>query len=178
MGRPKQLLPFRGSTLAAAVTQTLLEANVSGVVVVTRSALAGRLELPADERVHLAINDDPTSEMIDSIRLGLATLAPLDPQDEDGVLVVPGDMPTLSAESCGACIAAYAAKPRSIVVATHAGRRGHPIIFPFAERDTVDHLEGGLRMLPRLHSERVILVELNDPGVQIDVDTTDDYRKL
>jgi molybdenum cofactor cytidylyltransferase len=178
MGRPKQSLPFQGSTIVAAVAHTLLEADVSGLVVVTRTELIDELRLPADSRVHVVVNDDPESEMIDSIRIGLSGLSRFRPAGADGVLVVPADMPTLSAGTCRACITAYESAPRRIVIATHGGRRGHPIVFPFALRRTVESLKGGLRELPRICSEQVLLLEIDDPAVELDIDTVDDYEQL
>jgi molybdenum cofactor cytidylyltransferase len=178
MGRPKQSLPFQGSTIVAAVANTLLEADVSGLVVVTRTELIDGLRLPADARVHVVVNDDPESEMIDSIRIGLSGVDTFDPAGADGVIVVPADMPTLSAGTCRACISAYESAPQRIVIATHGGRRGHPIVFPFAMRRTVEGLKGGLRMLPRVCSEQVLLLETDDPAVELDIDTVDDYEQL
>lgn len=178
MGQAKQTLPFGSSTIAGTVTRTLLDAEASGVVVVARTHLVEQLQLPADPRVLVAVNDDADSEMIDSIRIGLAALNRLHPGARDGVLVVPADMPALRSQSCRACVAAYVANPDRIVIATHAGRRGHPIIFPLTVRGAVDGLDGGLRMLPRMHPERVFLVEVDDPGVENDVDTVEDYERL
>jgi molybdenum cofactor cytidylyltransferase len=75
-------------------------------------------------------------------------------------------------------MAAYCADPRRIVVAAHGGRRGHPIIFPYAMKDTVDNLGGGLNMLLDERSQQLFLVDTSDPGVTTDVDTAGDYERL
>lgn len=183
MGRPKQLLPFGDSTLVGTVARALLEADLDGVVVVTRTELVDESDLPDDPRIIVAINDDPTSEMIDSIRIGLATLAGEDagldpPRDADGVLVVPADMPTLTADHCRACVSAFRDDPSRIVIAACERKRGHPMLFPFSLRDAVDRLEGGLRSLAELHPERVYLMEIGDLSVTRDIDTPDDYDRL
>lgn len=201
MGGPKQSLPYRNSTIAAAVVRALLNADVTGVVVVTRTDLVDTLDLPKDVRVCVAINDDPNSEMIDSIRIGLATLAgegikrtePTSPIalrarspfairhssfHIDGVLVVPADMPSLSQGTCRKCIAAFVADTGRIVIATHLGKRGHPMIFPLSMWATVEGLDGGLRELPRNYPDRVELIETGDPAVVHDVDTLEDYDRL
>jgi CTP:molybdopterin cytidylyltransferase MocA len=178
MGRAKQRLPYRGSTLAATVTRTVLDADVSGVVVVTRTELLDDLQLPVDARLRVARNDDPESEMIDSVRIGLVALDQFQPGGDDGVLVVPADMPTMSAQSCRTSIAAYVSNPGRIVVATYQGQRGHPIVFPLAMRELVFQLDGGLRMLPRTRPDQVLLVDIDDPGVSFDVDLAQDYDSL
>jgi len=164
--------------MAGVITRTVLDARVHGVVVVTRTELVDRLQLPDDSRVHLAINDDTDSEMIDSIRLGLARLEELGAASHDGVLEVPADMPTLTAETCQTCMDVYRTHPQRIVIATYQGRRGHPIIFPFSLRSTIDELDGGLRMLPQRLPERVIPVAVDDAGTRRDIDTARDYDEL
>ena len=154
MGRAKQSLTYRDSTIAGTVARTLLDAGLEGVVVVTRGELIGALDLPDDPRVATAVNDDADSEMIDSIRIGFAAITG-GRASADGVLVVPADMPTLTVNACRACIAVFADSPGSIVTAKHAGERRHPIIFPFLMRGTLDRLEDGLRELLRALPDRV-----------------------
>jgi molybdenum cofactor cytidylyltransferase len=180
MGGPKQVLPFRGSTLTGRVVHTLLEADVDVVVVVTRAALVDALKLPDDPRVAIALNDTE-SEMIDSIRIGLVKLAEKAKPGSitaAGIMVVPGDMPALSTSTCRRCIDVFRDDPCRIVIAVHSGRRGHPIIFPNSMREAVDGLEGGLNELPRMYRERVRQVDVADPGVARDVDTVADYDSL
>jgi len=192
MDRPKQVLPFRGTTMVGRIVRTLLDAELDGVVVVTRSDLIGQLDLPGENRVRIAINDNAESQMIDSIRIGLSTWIDCgvlpgttgtddcDANNEEstdaGVLVVPGDMPGLSVAACRLCLNAFCEQPKSIIVATHGGQRGHPLIFPAALCPDVRALEGGLNLLVQRYSHRVSLIETNDRGVIEDVDTWEQYR--
>jgi CTP:molybdopterin cytidylyltransferase MocA len=137
------------------------------------------MDLPAD--VLLALNDDERSEMIDSIRLGLATWetqAP--PRPGDGYLVCPADHPGIPTEDFNGCIAAFRAASDRIVIATHDDRRGHPIIFPAALATFVRSpaCDNGLRSLPAQHADRVLTVARGSPATVRDVDTPNDYRRL
>ncbi len=146
MGRPKQALTYGGSTLTGTVARCLLRAGVDGVVVVTRASLVSPLDLPDDVRVQVALNEVADSDMIDSIRIGLAAIAAATTANRSnaaitrnvGVLVVPGDMPLLSANISRTCMHAFEADPSRIVVATYGRRRGHPIVFPLVLRSAVD----------------------------------------
>lgn len=186
MGRAKQTLPYDGSTLTGTVARCLLQAGVDGVVVVTRASLVSALDLPDDARVQVAFNEVADSDMIDSIRIGLATIAAATTVGDSaasmtpnvGVLVVPGDMPALSAKTCQECIHVFQADPSRIVIATHGQRRGHPIVFPLALRSAVEPLTGGLNELPRRYADRVYRVEIDDPSVTRDVDTPVEYEQL
>ncbi len=187
MGRPKQTLTYGGSTLTGTVARCLLKAGVDRVVVVTRASFVSALGLPDDARVQFALNEIADSDMIDSIRIGLATIAvattanrsdafAMDPNV--GVLVVPGDMPLLSVKVFRKCMHAFETDPCRIVVATNGQRRGHPIVFPLALHSAVNRLHGGLNELPRRHANRVYLVENDDPAVTRDVDSPDEYEEL
>ena len=65
MGRTKQSLPHRDSTIVGVIVRTLLDAGLRGLVVVTRTDLVTALDLPNDPRLDVAINDDAESEMVD-----------------------------------------------------------------------------------------------------------------
>ena len=84
----------------------------------------------------------------------------------------------MSGQSCQACIEKYVADPRRVVIATYAGKRGHPMIFPFAMRMIIDRLDGGLNMLPRTCPRQVLLVDVDDPGAALDIDTAEDLAQL
>lgn len=180
--------------MVGSVVRTLLDAGLDGVVLVTRSELVTRLSLPIDKRLSVAVNDDSSSQMIDSIRIGLSALldddaasgganknrpSPIDrASDCTGILVVPGDMPGLAVATCRFCAEAFRQEPSKIIIAAHNGRRGHPLIFPAALQSVVHQLDGGLNALLDLHRDRVRLVETGDPAALEDVDTWDQYRSL
>ena len=181
MGSAKQLLDVGGRTMLAAVLEPLAAAGVAGVVLMTHAELAGQLDLARLPDVHIARNDDAQSEMIDSIRIGLhawrqrETIA-----DSDGFLVCPADHPGITTADFDRCIAAFRTVPDKVIVATRAGRRGHPMIFPnalvpFVESPACDQ---GLNALPRQHADRVQSVACKSPGISRDVDTPTDYQAL
>ncbi len=194
MGMAKQIASVGHSTMVCAVARSMLDAGVDGLIVVTRAALLERLGLPSDDRIRIAVNDDPNSEMIDSIRVAAATLPELaetaaerrdlaspaqaKSTDADGIMVIPADMPAVTAETCRLCLVAFAREPDRIVIAVHAGRRGHPIIFPGALLGTAIEQQGGLRMLPQLFPDRILRVETPDRGATRDIDTWTDYRRM
>lgn len=183
MGTTKQTLPFRGSTVTGWVAQTMLDATLDGVIVVTRTELRLALNLPDDPRLTLVFNDDRESEMIDSIRLGVKRIDNAArprgaKRSQDGVLVVPGDMPTVSAEACRRCMGVYRCNPDRIVIATFDGQRGHPMVFPLAMHRSLDRLRGGLKELVRQCSDCVTEVAMNDATVLQDMDTAEDYRNI
>jgi molybdenum cofactor cytidylyltransferase len=180
MGQPKQLLPVGDRPMLEWVIETVLQGHIAGLCVVTSSDVDEALLLGEDPRYVLAINDDPTSEMLDSVRLGLEALThACDVTDTDGYLVCPGDMPLVLAEDVEAVTYEYRRHPQCIAIASHGGRRGHPMAFPAALASELATLcERGLNALPDLHPGRVRLVERDSDGVLRDVNTPAEFERL
>ncbi len=96
--------------------------------------------------------------------------------DADGWLIVPGDMPMLRSSSILAVAAALEHYP--VAYAQHHGRRGHPVGFSaelYSELVDLHGDEGARRIVARFPSQAV---DVEDPGVLIDVDTVEDLARL
>lgn len=179
MGASKQMLPYGECTMTAHTARTMLAAGLDAVVVVTRTELVDTIDLPRDNRLLVAINDDSSSQMIDSIRLGLDRLDEAHGLSMDaGILVMPADMPTVPPEACRRCVEAFRENPSRIVMATCGGKRGHPILFPAVLRQTLGEMDGGLNELPRLRADLVCEVAIDDDAILRDIDTRADYEEL
>jgi molybdenum cofactor cytidylyltransferase len=90
----------------------------------------------------------------------------------DGWLVLPGDMPMVRSTTLLEVATALLEHP--VVYAQHKGRRGHPVGFGaelFSELSALSGDEGARRLLARYPA---FGVELDDPGVLVDVDTQAD----
>jgi molybdenum cofactor cytidylyltransferase len=129
-----------------------------------RDALAGI-------NVRFADNPDYASGLAGSLKAGIRAL----PADADGAMVVLGDMPGVDTADFDALITAFArASGHAIVRATHAGKRGNPVILPHSVFPAVESLEGdvGARHLVEAGGVEVVDVEIGE-GASIDVDTPD-----
>ncbi len=178
----KQALRFGDTTLCGKVARTMLD-SVNAVVVVTRTDLVGAMDLPEDDLLLVTFNDDPRSQMMDSIRIGLEYLDEVfcfssGPARDAGILVLPADMPTVSVDACRTCIETFQNDPTRIIIAACKSRRGHPIIFPSGLRRTLSKIEGGLNELPKRRADLVQEVEISDPAILRDIDTQEDYKAL
>ena len=181
MGTPKQFLDVGGRTMLDALLQPLLAADIAGVLLVTHQGIAEQLSLPDDPRIQLAANEDEHSEMIDSIRIGLRAWRKREQiNDADGFLVCPADHPGITTKDFNRCVTGFCSAPDRIVIATRAGKRGHPIIFPAALTAFVESsaCDAGLNALPRQHADHIVHVECTSAGVSRDIDTPQDYEAL
>lgn len=96
--------------------------------------------------------------------------------ESPGWLVLPGDMPMVQAATLRAV--AQGLEPYPAVYAQYHGRQGHPVAFAaelFSELVALDGDEGAKRLLARYPSQGI---DVDDPGVLLDVDTAADLDKL
>lgn len=146
------------------------------VVVVTTEALAdtARRHVASRDVVVLPAVGTPGPQPLGmgySIAAGVAARP-----DAPGWLVLPGDMPMVQSSTLLAVCAALEHHP--IAYAQHRGRRGHPVGFSselYSELVMLSGDEGARRLLARYPAYGL---EVNDPGVLIDVDTEADLESL
>lgn len=101
-----------------------------------------------------------------SIATGVAATA-----DADGWLVLPGDLPLIQPSSLQAV--AETLKHHSTVVPRVKGLRGHPVGFSAQCREALLALRGDQGARPVLDRHPPHLLELDDVGCTLDVDTPD-----
>ncbi len=172
MGRPKMLLPVRGTTLLASAVTPLLEAGLERVVVVLghgAEAVRRRAGVPEDARVVFCVNEDWSSGLSSSLRSGLEACAAA-----DAVVIVLGDQPTLRSDVVRSLVQA-AATGAPLVVPLHEGRVGHPILFQRELFGELCRLSGdaGAREIVRRHIHRAATVGGDRAR---DLDTEADYQ--
>ena len=93
-----------------------------------------------------------------------------------GWLVLPGDMPRVQPATLRTIARQLAHHP--IAYAQHKGRRGHPVAFGpelYSELCALSGDEGARRLLARYPA---FAVEVDDPGVLIDIDTVADLERV
>ena len=171
----KLLQPFGTSTVLGTALDHAIESGLQVRVVTTAVVTAeARRHVAQRDIVELPVATGQYGELLGmgySIASGVAASA-----DAGGWLVLPADMPTVRPAS----LLAVAAKlPQHVVVyAQHRGRRGHPVGFSaelYSELVQLSGDEGARRLVARYPSHGV---ELDDPGVLADVDTSDDLAAL
>jgi len=176
MGRPKGLLPIDDATFLERSIGVLAEGGCAPVVAVVPAGEAGEEMADLAERAGAAVvrNPNPGSEQVDSLRLGLATVGAC-----DAVVVALVDYPLARAASVEAVVRAFRRRHASIVRPTHDGRPGHPVLFArglWPELTAPDLAEGARDVVHRHHAD-IVEVPVDDRGVEVDVDTPEDYRE-
>lgn len=173
MGAPKQLLHVDGRPMLVGIVDALLGGGIARVTIVLSTALREKVA-PLPPLASFALNDDPHTEMIDSIRIGLTASGVA-----DGYLICPSDTARITAVDVRRCVDAFKQAPDRIVIATHGGRRGHPIVFPASLAMTVrsQECDGGLNQLSRNRPQLMHEVAC-DAATLANVNTPADYERL
>lgn len=180
MGQPKLLLPWRGSTVIEQLLATLCHPRIVARCVVCRRADVelARVVERAGGRVIQPTVDPP--EMKDSV---LAALDEIDrvwqPAAEEGWVLCPADQPLLPPGILEPLVAAWDAGSADVLIPRHAGRKGHPVLFRWRLLAEIRNLgpEEGLNAIVRHPSRRVEFVDLDAPGILVDLDTPEDYAR-
>lgn len=179
MGRAKQLLPLGGSTLLGQTLENIRAAAVNEIVLVLgSSAETIRQQLPLSllEGLKVVVNQDYAQGMASSLREGLSAL---DRQSE-AALIILGDQPFIRPQTLDQIIEAYRRSHAQIVIPSHRGTRGNPVLLDRSVFSEVMALEGdiGCRAIFGNHLEGIVKLEVEDKGVLLDVDDRDDYERL
>lgn len=171
MGSCKQLLPLGGTTVIGRCLETLVAGGIEEIVVVVSGAGEEVAGAAGRYPVRVAVNGAADSDMASSVRIGLAAVSP----DAGGIVVALCDYPLLLPSTVTRLLQEHLRSPDSIIIPSHNGRRGHPLLFPRGVLSCLDEGET-LRDLVGREAGRVQCHAVDDPGVLQDMDTPEDYR--
>jgi molybdenum cofactor cytidylyltransferase len=179
MGRPKLLLPWRGSTVIGHLLSQWRELGAAQTAVVLRpedSALAAeldRLNFPPADRI---ANPQPGRGMFSSV-LCAANWSGWQPEISSWAIAL-GDQPHLRTETLHALLEFYFAHFDAVCQPQFGDHARHPVILP---RPAFDALKksaaGSLKEFLKLVPCRCVQLAINDPGLTLDLDTPEDYIK-
>jgi molybdenum cofactor cytidylyltransferase len=188
MRDPKLLLPLAGRPLILHTLAAWQRSRVDQIIVVVRpgdAALAEIVTSAGASKIDVVIPAAPPPDMKASLQ---AALRHIDKEfaatASYAFLVAPADMPRLSAPIIDRLIARHIANSsRKILAPILAGRRGHPVLFPWRVASEVHALrddEGLNTIVRRYPPELVPCEDLVAAGEYpfADVDTPEDYGRL
>jgi molybdenum cofactor cytidylyltransferase len=175
MGYPKPLLEISGRTFIEHIAQTMLTVLPRLVIVIGAHSERVRAAIPDDERITVVENPDYLRGQLSSLKVGLSAIQP----EAAGVLVHLGDHPMVTAATFRAVVGSFSETGKPILIARHEGRRGHPVAFGRAifEELLSAPEEEGARHVVNADPARVAYVDLDDPGINLDLDTPSDLKR-
>lgn len=173
MGKVKQLLPFAQSTVLEQVINNLLESKLDEIIVVLGYQAQKIARKIGSNHVKIVINPNFKQGMSSSIKCGLSQID----KRAEAIMIMLGDQPLIGKEIVDTLIEMFLKSNQGIIVPVYEGRRGHPIIFDVKYKSELLSLKGdiGGRKVIETHLQDILEVEVNSPGVIIDIDNKADY---
>lgn len=173
MGSCKQLLPLGESTVIGRCLDALVTGGAGEIAVVVSEGGNGVAAAVRDYPVRIVVNPECEGDMASSVRAGRDALT----AEVSGVVVSLCDYPLVSAGTINRLIVGHGESPGSIIIPCYRERRGHPLLFPLGIlNELVNDLI--LRDLVRRVPNRIRCLDVDDPGVLLDMDTPEDYRRI
>lgn len=177
MGGPNKLLAdIGGAALVRRAAEALVSAPVSGAICVLGHQAAAVRDTLEGLDLTFAENPEFASGLSSSLRTGIAAL----PAEAAAALVCLGDMPGTAASDLARMVEAFReAGGMAIVRATHAGKRGNPVILPRSLFDAVAGISGdtGARHLIEESGLPVVEIEIG-AAASLDIDTPQDLARF
>jgi molybdenum cofactor cytidylyltransferase len=177
MGRAKALLTYRGHTFVDTITTTLREAGIARIGLVLghhADEIQNALRL-AD--VEVVTNPEWRRGQTASLQAGLRAL---ENPDLGAVILCLVDHPAVSAGTVRGLVDSFRQTHATLVIPTSQGQRGHPVVIAralFPELLSLSADEGANATM-RKYRDRTHFLEVNDPGILLDVDDPETYRQL
>jgi molybdenum cofactor cytidylyltransferase len=179
MGQPKLLLPWRATTVLGHLIEQWEKLSAQQIAVVCAAGDQAveqeltRLGLPVEHRI---VNPTPALGMFSSIQCAAGWTGWKESLTH--WVIVLGDQPHLRNETLRGLLEFATAHPEKICQPSRHGRARHPVVLPAAafrrlRTAPADNLKQFLQSL----TPHLIGCEIDDPGLDLDIDQPADYAK-
>jgi molybdenum cofactor cytidylyltransferase len=176
MGRPKALVPLDGLTFVEHLLAATRHPRISIVrVVLGSNAETIRAELGLDQDA-VVVNENWELGQLSSVQ---AAIRSLPPGTTGGLLLCPVDHPLITQRLVSQLIAEFDTNRNLIVIPTHLGRRGHPVIFHhslYAELLAAS-LDVGARQVVWAHPGEIAEVATDEAGVILNLNDPETLKE-
>jgi len=174
LGRPKQLLDWKGKPFVRQVAETALSAGLSPLIVVTGSDAEPVEAALSGLQVHIVRNPAWEQGQSSSVKAGLAAL----PRNVGAALFLVVDQPQLPVALLEALCAQHAASLAPIVATQVDGQRTNPVLFDRSTFADFLELQGDVGGRAIFSKHAVTWLPWLDASLAIDVDKPEDYNRL
>lgn len=179
MGKPKLLLPWGPTSVLGHLVRQWQDLNANQVAAVCAAGDArvgaelDRLGFPAVNRI---VNPSPDRGMFSSIQCAARWEGWNDELTHWAIVL--GDQPQLKRETLLAVLDLVKAHPGDIAQPSRRGRPRHPVVLPGAVFGRLrDCLQDSLKAFLEGAPAAIRLCALDDPGLDMDLDTPADYER-
>lgn len=181
MGRPKALLPYRGTTLLHHAIETLCSTACRPRIVVVSPEVERSCWLRDEVDVAVVVNADPLRGLSSSLQVALRAIEAHDSAADgadsvDGILLTLVDQPLITVEHLNAILAAGA--ETGLAATSWPGAFGPPTFLYRSFFSSLRDLRGDEGAKKILRAERARLRLVDFPDAAVDIDDAADYGRL
>jgi molybdenum cofactor cytidylyltransferase len=176
LGEPKQLLPYRGTTLLEWVVGQARRAEGIDEVVVVLGRAADEVRKRVDFGGATVVDNPVFGEgCASSYRAGIGAID----AESDAIMILLGDQPGIGPEIIDRVAEVFRQGSDQIVLASYRGRKGHPMLFarPLFDKLVELHGDKAAWKLVDANPDLLGLAELDIPYPE-DINTPEDVARL
>jgi molybdenum cofactor cytidylyltransferase len=177
LGKPKQLLNYKGKTLLAHSLQIAIETQLQPIVTVLGANLDTLKQSIEPTKTNIVINQEWSEGMASSIRCGIEELLKIAPSIA-GVIIMVCDQPYVTAKLLTDLVEKHEDSSKPIIASRYNNNIGTPALFDKTIFALLLSLKGdsGAKKIMKSNPDWVDTV--NFPFGEIDIDTSLDYELL
>jgi len=171
MGSPKPLLPFEGQTFLDTLIEKFARHCRDVTVVLGHQAAGIRSALARADQVTFVANANYQEGQISSLQAGLRAMP-----HATRILLTLADHPAVADSTLSDLVGL----PAMLAIPRYRGRHGHPIFFGRSIADELLALpvSASARDVIHAHREQTRFVDVEDPGILLDIDDPSSYAAL
>jgi molybdenum cofactor cytidylyltransferase len=176
LGPPKQLLPFRDTTMLGWVVRQAQRATGVDELIVVLGRAADEVRERVDFGTACVVENKVFTEgCSSSYRAGLAALNP----ESQAIMIVLGDQPGITPDVIDTLAEEWRQTEALIALCSYNGRKGHPMIFSKAMFEQLEGLHGDKAAwkLVDANADRVQEVHFDLPFPD-DINTAADFARI
>jgi molybdenum cofactor cytidylyltransferase len=174
MGKPKQLLSWRGMPLVRHAASAAMNAGLTPVCVVV-GAYEDQVRAALDDLpLRIARNTAWETGQSSSMKAGLAAL----PEQTGSVIFLLADQPKVTVALLRTLVERHARTLAPVLAPRIDGRRSNPVLFDRLTFADLMRVQGDVGGRAIFSAYPVTWLDWDDPGAGMDIDTEADFQKL
>ena len=176
LGPPKQLLPFRGTTMLGWVVDQAQGADALDELVVVLGRAAEEIRARVDFGAARVVENPVFAEgCSSSYRAGIEALNPR----SEGIIIILGDQPGIRPEIINALAEEWRAADAPIALCSYRGRKGHPMIFAQSMFEQLKGLHGDKAAWKLVDAKSDLVQEIHfDLPFPDNINTAEDFERV
>jgi len=167
-GQFKPALDLGGKPLLIRCIESMAE--ICDRIIIVAGFNFGRIIELVDDlpKVSVIENENFKLGMFSSVRRGIREVT------ANRFFIIPGDQPVVKSST----LKKVADIKADIIVPRYNGKKGHPVLFASRLISEILAMPDTAILRDFIHSNETYILDVDDPGIGMDVDTMEDYQKI